>query len=214
MIKAVIFDMDGLMIDSEPFHIDAYDKALLDFKYRLSEAEKIKYVGISDHDICVDLVSRLKLPCSPQELVAKKTTEYKKILNNKLIAQPGLHNLLSTIYGKYKLAVASSSHKDEIEIVLNRLKVKKMFDAIVSATQVKNGKPQPDIFLYAASRIDVTPASCLVLEDAISGVRAAKAAGMICYAIPSKETAHLNFNIADRRLDSLVDVYKFIQQDS
>jgi beta-phosphoglucomutase family hydrolase len=207
-IVAVIFDMDGLMIDSEKIHLKAYNEALKEFGIRISKQGNLKYVGISDTDICKDLVKVHNLEISYHDLKRKKDKAYQSFLND-VEPQQGLINLVEKLHKEnYKLAVASSSNIKEIKIIISKLGIEQYFNNLTSADFVRKGKPEPDIFLYAASKLGVKPQKCLVLEDAPSGVLAAKRANMYCYAIPSEETKNENFDAADKVLRSLTEVYE------
>ena len=215
MMRGVIFDMDGLMIDSEFLHLQAYNYVLEPMGYHLSDEDNQKYVGISDEDVTKDIVERFSLSITPEELNRKKEQAYKTILSENVKAQPGLTELLENLKkSDYKLAVASGSHKEEIDIVLEKLRLSEYYDIIVSADEVQNGKPEPDIFLLTSKRLGIPPEECLVLEDASHGVVAAKKAGMYCYAIPDRWTKNHDFSQADLILDNLRDVYKHISKNA
>ncbi len=208
MIVAVIFDMDGLMVDSEPMHYEAVNRVLARYGVELSRVENARYVGVPDVDTFADLVERYGLPVSSATLVAEKRATYLELIGGRVAAQPGLYPLLDRLAAdEYVLAVASSSPMVEIELILGRLGVKERFRGCFSAEQVARGKPAPDLFLHAASQVGAQPAECLVLEDAPSGVRAAKSAGMICFAVPSEAARSGDFSPADRVLVSLDEVY-------
>lgn len=214
-IQAVIFDMDGLMIDSEPLHCEAYDRVLKKFGYDLTKDENSqRYVGIGDVACCDDLISRHHLPITTKELMKQKQGEYLKLLDSNIKAQPGLLKLLDQLQkNNYKKAIASGSLLYEIKTIINSLKIEKFFDAVCSVEEVQNGKPEPDLFLLAARRLEISPERCLVLEDAPSGIKAAVSANMKSYAIPSRETLDKDFSLADRVLPSLEKVYGFMVSD-
>jgi HAD superfamily hydrolase (TIGR01509 family) len=210
MKKLIIFDMDGLMIDSEPFHQKAFDTVFQKYGKRLTvEDNNTFYVGISDRDAAGDMVKRYSLPLSPEELVREKQKAYKELVAHQINPQEGLIHLLKDLQDNgYMKVIASSSMLDEIELIVNRLKIQEYIENYFSAQQVENGKPEPDIFLLAAEQMKVKPDQCLVLEDAPSGVKAAKAAGMDCFAIPSRETKGSDFSNATKVLTSLSEVYE------
>lgn len=211
-VGAVIFDMDGLMIDSEPFHCRAFDKVFKQFGKELTEEENNKYfVGISDKDAAENMVRQYNLPLSPEELVKQKQTAYLEYLNQ-ITPQPGLIDLLKILQKhNYKKAIASSSMLTEIDAVVTALNVKPFFEAFCSAQEVKHGKPAPDVFLLAAERLEIPPKQCLVLEDATSGIKAAKAAGMFSIAVPSRETADSDFSNATAILPNLDELAKILR---
>jgi len=214
MVKAIIFDMDGLMIDSEPFHLKAYNSVLKKWGNYLNEEENLKYVGISDKDVCKDLVLTFNIPISESDLEKQKNIEYKKLLQNKVVPQPGLIELIYKLHkNNFYLAIASGSHIDEIRTVVSKLKIRQYFTELISSDMVLKGKPNPDIFLYTAKKLDVTVQECLVLEDAPNGVWAAKKADMHCYAIPSRETKNENFDMADKIIENLNLVFGHIEKD-
>lgn len=209
-IKAVLFDMDGLMIDSEPLHLQAFNSVLEKYGKHLTEEENTKrYIGTPDVDGARDMVIRFNLPISAEELVLAKREKTKQLLRNNIVAQLGLMELLTELKkGGYKIAIASSSQLETIEIIVDELKVTSLIDASSSTGEVKRGKPAPDVYLLAAKKLGVEPLECLVLEDAPKGVQAGKAAGMKVFAIPSEYTKGEDFSLADKVLNSLDEVYR------
>jgi len=126
-------------------------------------------------------------------------------------AMPGVPDVPKRLFvDGYPLAVASSSEPEVIAAVIQALGLRGLFRAVVSAEEVPHGKPAPDVFLEAARRLDVAPARCLVIEDSAAGVRAAKAAGMTCVAIPCAETRHLDFSAADHRLATMTELSRLL----
>ncbi|EKD85113.1 MAG: HAD family hydrolase [uncultured bacterium] len=204
--------MDGLMIDTEPLHLLAFNEVFKKYEKFLSAEENTKrYVGVSDKDAITDMVIRFHLPLSSNELASAKQTEYKKLIQEQLVPLPGLIGLLKNLQDNgYKTAIASGSTKEEIEMVIKRLGIAPYIEIYISADQVQKGKPAPDIFLKAAEKLGVKPNECLVLEDAPKGVQAAKSAGMICFAIPSLQTQGQDFSLADKVLNNLSQVFQII----
>ncbi len=204
------------MIDSEPFHYEAYREVFNSFGKEFTEEVFNKiYTGISDIDATRDMVTRFNIPISPENLVRRKLAQYKTVLQNQIVPQPGLRELLRKLHQNgYKKAIASSSTIDEIEAVINILQINAFIDHYCSAEEVLRGKPSPDIFLLTAEKLNMNASECLVLEDSPNGVHAAKAANMICYAIPSRETRNQDFSKANRILSSLEDVFDSLQLES
>lgn len=213
MIQAVIFDMDGLMIDSEPIHLQAFNTVFKEFGLEFPEEENTKYVGMPDIDEAKDMVDKYPLPITAEELVKRKQTVFRRLFSQAIIPQLGLMDLLEKLQDrKYKIGIASSSALEEIEFVVNGLKINKHIDVYCSAEQVQKGKPAPDVYLLAAQKLAVQPQNCLVLEDAPNGVRAGKAAGMQVFAIPSQYTKEGDFTEADKALESLTEVFPLIDK--
>lgn len=211
-IKAVIFDMDGLMIDSEPLIFQAYKEVFGKYSRQLSEKEyNQRYIGVSEADESKDMVVRFNLSISAEDLVLAKRSRYNQLLNDHLVAQPGLIELLTSLHQNgYKTAIGSSANLKNIKKVVDKLNISSLIGAYASAEEVKKGKPAPDVYLLAAKKLGVNPAECLVLEDAPKGVQAGKSAGMQVFAIPSKETKDQDFSQADKVLNSLSEVFELI----
>lgn len=215
MIKAVIFDLDGLMVDSEPVHFKAYEHVLRELGKIVPESDYAeRYVGISDGDAAQDIVKRYHLSIRAEELLARKSAAFAKLLPGHVVPKEGLFDLLKNlrIHG-YKTAVASGAMLSDIEKIIAALRLQNSFDALCSAEHVAHGKPAPDVFLLAAQKLGVQPAESLVLEDAPVGAQAAHAAGMKCYAIPSRETKGRSFTGATQVLSSLSEVFAALQQE-
>lgn len=198
------------MIDSEPFHLKAFNQVFKEYGKELTEEDNDKYyIGISDIDAARDMVKRFSLPIFAEELAKRKETSYRELLATDVIPQEGLFDLLKKLHENgYKSVIASSSMTDEIEQIVNSLKINQYIDRIFSASQVEHGKPAPDLFLFATKEMGFDPSECLVLEDAPSGINAAKAAGMKSFAIPSRETKGQDFSNATKVLSSLTEVFE------
>ncbi len=211
MIEAVIFDMDGLMINSEPAHFKAFQTVFKQYSKSLNATTFQRYIGQSDLDQATDMVVRFDLPIDATELATKKQHAYQQLLQT-IEAREGLFELLSQLKAiKLATAIASSSLLNEIETVVAALRIQKSIDHLTSATEVEHGKPAPDILLLTSQKLGVRPEACLVLDDAPSGVQAAVAAKMPVFAIPSDETAGLDFSDATKRLSSLREVFEAMQ---
>lgn len=211
-IKAVLFDMDGLMIDTEPLHLQAFNEVLKHYgKYLTEEENSERYLGLSDKDEAEDMILRFDLPISAEKLCNMKSKSYKQFLKNKLVAKPGLVKLLTELsQNEYQIAIASSSALEEIETVIGRLNINSLINAYCSAQEVDHGKPAPDVYLLVAKKLRVQSKECLVLEDAPRGVQAGKAAGMTVFAIPSQYTKGQDFSQADKVLNSLSEVFNLL----
>lgn len=141
--------MDGVLIDSEPMQLAAYNAVLESYAVQLSEEEFMRWcVGRRSYDIVVFLREHFQLSESVEQLLAAKNTAYASILRENIRPMPGLHPLLDHLTSSgYRLAVASSSSIADIEEILAGLRVREQFQIIVSGEEVSNGKPAPDIFL-------------------------------------------------------------------
>ncbi|MEK7814058.1 MAG: HAD family phosphatase [Candidatus Desantisbacteria bacterium] len=208
MIKAIILDMDGLMVDTESLYSIALQRIAQkkgkDFTLTLKRA-MIGRQGTSSMDI---FGKQLGLHETAEELLAERERIYGELLNEaELIPMPGLLELLLLADDMaIPVAIASSSSECWIRIVVDKLRINNRFKAIVSGNSVKNSKPCPDIYLLAAERLGIEPQYCLALEDTPVGIEAAKRAGMISVAVPNQYSKGLDFSMADMVINSLKDV--------
>ncbi|MGZ8489888.1 MAG: HAD family hydrolase [Candidatus Binatia bacterium] len=205
MITTVIFDLDGLLADTEPLHCRAYRMALLEHNVQLAEADYGEHWVRRGKGID-DWVVRQGLALDPVALRARKAAHYQVLLASSLRPMAGATALLARLQGAMHIGLASSSYRDAVDGVLHGLGIAHYFETIVSGSEVARVKPAPDIFLKAADRLGVAPAQCAVLEDAEKGVLAARAAGMPCLAIPSGYTRDHDFSQATQICASLKEV--------
>lgn len=201
--------MDGLMINTEPIQSKAYEIILKEYGkepifYKTGVVQK---VGVREKDNWELIKTSHGLEEDTTVLMEKRGKVYLDVIRKNLIPQPGLINLIEMLrkHG-IKMAVASSSVLDHIEMILEGLGIREYFEVIVSGQFVPRGKPYPDIFLEAAMKLEVNPADCVVLEDAQTGVVAGKAAGSKVIAVPNQFTADQDMSKADKILSSLEDV--------
>lgn len=209
MIKAVIFDMDGLMIDTESLHNESFKAVLEEYGVKPVPNKQgvIHISGISSKDNWERFKKQYNFEADNNELSRKKHKIHLNLLSKNVTAMPGLFKLLKELQANHiKMAIASSSIREQINLVTTRLRIADYFQAIISGEDVINGKPAPDIFLKAAEALNVRPLDCLVLEDAPSGVAAGKSAGMKVVAIPNEFNKHEDFEQADTVLSSLEKV--------
>jgi len=176
-LDLIIFDCDGVLIDSEGIALQVLCSALKDYGVELSLAEaKERYVGRSEASEVADIKSRYNLELPPSYFEKKQRLRM-KMFEDSLRPIEGIAALIDGL--SFKKCVASGSSLDRLHHSLGLVGLwSKFAPHIFSATQVKHGKPAPDLFLYAAAQMGVSPSSCLVIEDSVAGVQAAKAAGM------------------------------------
>src|SRR3990167_6439643 len=178
-IKAVIFDMDGVIADTQTIHNETNAEILQSYGIPLSSKDMSKFAGIPNKNTFADLFKKYNVNADVDKAVSKKWG-----LTKEKNAIPGVLDFIQELdNNKFKIAIASSSTADFIDHVLLSLKIKEFFTVIVNGNEVKKGKPNPDIFLKAAEKLKVKPSNCLVFEDAPAGIQAAKNAGMKCIAI-------------------------------
>ena len=211
MIKAVIFDMDGLMIDSEPFWQEAELAVLRPLGVPITLSDCQKTMGMR-----IDEVVRYWHRRHPWDVAAHSVESIAEKIIDRVIEligekgqpQPGLPEAIRFFQAKQvKLALASSSAQRLIDAVLQKLRLTDTFEVVCSAQQEPYGKPHPGVFITTAGLLNVPRERCLVLEDSPNGVLAAKSAGMKCIAIPDPQ--HFNdpkFCISDVKLRNLFEI--------
>ncbi len=203
-VQLVLFDMDGVIADTEPFHLEATRRLLAAEGHDLSEGENRAFLGNTDHDYFTALKDRFGLAHPVEQYVRAKAIEVIGILRGNLAPNPGVCELLLELRMRALPAcVASSSVPMLIDAVVDSLGLRSSFAGLYSASEVARGKPAPDLFLHAAARSGVPPEHCLVIEDAPNGIEAARAAGMRVVAVRTETTAGLDLSAADLVLDSL-----------
>lgn len=204
MIKAVIFDMDGVITRTGAIQASAESQVFATVGIHITPEEIVnRYSGWKDIDMFKDMAKRHQIKENIHKLRKKKwEITYKHLSSGSIPAVPGALDLIEKLLkNRYILALASSTNRKFISIIINNLSIKEKFSVVISGDEVKEGKPNPEIFLLTASKLSLVPSTCLVIEDAPSGVKAAKAAGMKCIAIttthPRKELKK-----ADKIIDS------------
>lgn len=214
MKEAFIFDMDGVIIDSEPIHI-RLDKIMFnELGINIEEHELEKYIGVTNEHMWSDLIKKHNIDKSLEWLL-NRALELKlnNLANEDIEPIEGIRELLKQLKSlNFKTAVASSSPLSYINAVLEKFQIKSYFDIIVSGEQVSNSKPAPDIFIKAANLLGVSESDCIVLEDSTNGVRAAKAANMLCIGFNNVNSKNQDIGLADYKVDSIFEVVDLLEQ--
>jgi len=182
-VRAVLWDLDGVLVDSAPFHFQAWRELFTSLGREFSEADFRHTFGLRNDTILGDLLGDLP-PAEVERLAARKEALFRRAARGNIAALPGALVLLRLIRERgLRLALVSSTPHANIELVLRSLGVETAFDVIVGEEDVTRGKPDPEGFLLAAERLGVPPGECVVIEDAPAGVEAAKRGGMRCVGV-------------------------------
>jgi beta-phosphoglucomutase family hydrolase len=193
MIKAIIFDMDGVISDTQKIHSALESEILNNHGIKITPEEiTAKYSGRRAIDFFTELFKEADIDISQEKiskLVHDKRDKMIESLKKNTPPIPGIFELVDRLCNaNLKLGIASTSTLPNINVVVDKLNLKDKFTVLTSGHEVKDGKPAPDVFLLAAERLDVLPHECIVIEDGISGMQAAAAAKMKCIGyVPDKD---------------------------
>ncbi|MDX2040048.1 MAG: HAD family phosphatase [Acidobacteriota bacterium] len=217
MLKAVIFDFNGVIVDDEPLHLELFRRVLGEEGIALSDEDyHAKYLGYDDRGCFTAAladVGRAALSVNAAfiaELIERKAGYYREAIEKRMLLFPGVIELVKKLAAKYPMAIASGALRGEIEIVLQRGGIRECFLEIVAAEDVSACKPDPEGYVKALAALNtnlsdrIQPSECLVIEDSIAGIEAAKLAGMRCLAVTNSYAADQLAN-ADWIVATLVD---------
>jgi beta-phosphoglucomutase-like phosphatase (HAD superfamily) len=193
----VVFDLDGVMVDSEPVHERANAEYLAGLGISVDDQELFDdMMGRRVRELTDALAERLGL--EPERVFADREAIFWRLLDQGIEPMPGLHAAVDRLAGAgLPLAVASSGTRAYVHHVLERLQVRAAFAAVVSGEDVRHGKPDPEIYLLAAERLHADPGDCVAIEDTTHGIAAARGAGMRSVAVTHPMNATLDLSAAD-----------------
>jgi beta-phosphoglucomutase family hydrolase len=202
---AVLWDLDGVLVNSGEHHYAAWKQTFEELGVPFSEEQFRATFGMNNAGI-LEWMYGSKLPSDrEQQISERKESLFREAAKGNAKLLPGVENALINFSAwNWKQAIASSAPPKNIEVLVQELQIGKYFDAIVSGNDIP-GKPDPAVFLKAAQQLGVKPINCTVIEDAVSGVEAAKNAGMRCIAITTTNSAG-DLSKADLILDSLLEL--------
>lgn len=207
-IAAVIFDLDGVLVDSEGVWNAAREQAARRHGGRWPASAQRVMMGMSSTEWSAYMHEELGVKLTSQEISDLVVSLVAELYRRRLPLLPGAREVVSGLASRWTLALASSANRPVIELVLELADLRGCFTAMVSSEEVPRGKPAPDVYLEAARRLDVPPADCVAVEDSSSGLRSAAAAGMVVVAIPNREFPPDDdaLAVADLTLDSLTEL--------
>jgi HAD superfamily hydrolase (TIGR01509 family) len=213
MVKGIIFDMDGVLIDSEPLHKKIEKQMLIELGVDLSHDEHIKFAGVGKEFWNI-IKNRFgyNRDVTAEWLHEEKRERYLKALTaNPIIAIEGVVEVVTEARKKnIPMAVASSSSSFLIHLVLKAIGIDKDISVVVSGEAVPNNKPSPDIFLRTAELMQLNPKDCIVVEDSTNGIKAAKDADMICIGFYNLNSGKQDLSQADYIIHSISEVIDYI----
>ena len=205
-IAGVVFDLDGVLVDSEPIHFRAANRVLANYGLAIGEDEYRTFIGLGEVATWTRWRERHRIAAPVDQLLAQHTEARLQEIAAGVPPIDAAIELARQLAGNgLRLAIASSSTRPVIDALLNALGIADVFSIRVSGEdpEVHASKPAPDVYLLAAARLDLAPANCLAIEDSGPGVTAAKCAGMLCVAVPNRWTIDQDFSDADVVMESL-----------
>lgn len=183
-VRAVIFDLDGVIVDSEPYSMQALVDVLRHHGVAPTAEELRRSYGRKITEDFMDYFTRYGVTADLESAVARKRARYYELAAGNLKPFPGVRALIHRLRATgHRLALASSGDRDKVAFSLRALGLDGVFEAIVTGDEIVHSKPHPEIYVMAARRLEVDPGDCLAIEDAPNGVQAAKGAGMRCIAV-------------------------------
>jgi HAD superfamily hydrolase (TIGR01509 family) len=208
-IRAAIFDLDGLMINSEPIALEVWRTTLASFGVVPSAQVYQRVIGLEPMRGVEIFIEAYDLDVRPGDLFIDYWALRTEVMARQVHAREGLLDLMRWFQAQGKrMAVASNSPQAYVDRIVSSIGVKDYLESAWGSDRVAAGKPAPDVYLAVAKELDLPAGSCLVIEDSPAGVAAAKAAGMICAAIPSEEMLAMDFDLADQSFESLLDLHQ------
>lgn len=200
MIKTVIFDMDGVIVDTEPVHKYAYFKHFDELGIEVSEAMYASFTGNSTRNVFQRIKDTFNLEHDVEDLILRKRHLFNEAFDTKpdLELIEGVHKLIKNLHENgMQLILASSASKSTIQRVFNRFDLHQYFTHTVSGEDFPKSKPHPAIFLHAASLSQAPKEHCIVIEDSTNGIQASKAAEIFCIGYHSENSKHQDLSLAD-----------------
>ena len=200
MLKAVIFDMDGVIVNSEPLHRKAYFDMFEEFNLNVSNRLYESFTGKSTSAICKELCKIFDLSISHEKLMLSKRKHFKTIFDNDpefQMIDGALSLIKNYFYNNLTLILASSASMTNINRIFKKFDLDKFFKAKISGADLKESKPNPEIFIKAAKLSGFDKSECIVIEDSTNGVIASKSAGIYCIGFNSPNSKNQNYDKAD-----------------
>jgi beta-phosphoglucomutase len=211
MTKAVLWDLDGVLVDTAPFHFQAWQELFRSVGKGFADGDFRRTFGLRNDAILRDILGELA-PAEEARLARRKEELYRAKADGRVRAMPGAIDLLRRLKQEgWKTAIVSSAPRENVRVLLRSLGLEEMFEAVVAEEDAPRGKPDPQGFLLAAEKLGVAPAECVVIEDAPGGLEAAKSGGMRCIGVTTSRPREALAR-ADLVVDSLEEaaVYSFL----
>jgi HAD superfamily hydrolase (TIGR01509 family) len=209
MIRAVIFDLDGVLFDSEPVHREAWMSVLKETGRPFTEEDLLPWTGLPCMDMSKELASQINYEKPWEELYHKKEERYKRLITEKNPLFPGLRDALEKLKQRYRLGYATSTIGETVRLLFDIAELNAIFEDGVVFEEVGHTKPHPETYQKAVSKLGLPADACVAVEDSIAGVESAKKAGLytlgVCTTFSREELAR-----ADRAFESTIDACRWL----
>jgi HAD superfamily hydrolase (TIGR01509 family) len=212
VIEAVVFDLDGVLLDSEQVWDEVREQLVKERGGRWHDRAQTEMMGMSSGEWSRHMHDELGVPEPPEEISAEVVRRLEEVYRKRLPLIDGAQEAVERLAARWPLGLASSSNRELIDLVLDLTGLGRFFRVTVSSEEVPRGKPAPDVYLEAARRLGLPPEHCAAVEDSRNGIRAAKAAGMRVIAIPNEHypPGEEALALADVTLGSLAELTRSI----
>jgi beta-phosphoglucomutase len=201
MVKALLFDLDGTLIDSEQFHLDCWNQILIEAGIRLDMDDWIaNYSGVPMPANAKRLIEKYGLPVAHDELVREReSVTLNRLQTVDINLMPFANETLEFFKEKgLTLALVTGSASPDVDAIFKRNGMNKYFDLIITRSDVAESKPHPESYELCCRKLGLSPNECIAFEDTVNGVKSAKAASLVCYAIQARACEHLKLDAADK----------------
>lgn len=209
-MQAILFDMDGLMIDTERLYFQAERELASKFDKEAPEETLWKMMGRKPIDAMQIFINDLQLGIKAKDLLIIRDEIMERKLRNDMLAMPGLFDIIQELHQKYKLAIVTGAPKKFLDITLEKLKIAEYFELFQDSDKIQKGKPDPEIYLTAIHKLGVEAHDCIVLEDSSNGAKAGKNANCYTIAVPSEYTKKQDFSFVDFIAKDLIEAKEHI----
>lgn len=198
------------MVDTERLHLALDHELALEFSKKFDEKLVERMMGQRPVDAIKIFIDLLDIDIRPLELLEMRNTIFLKKLKDDLEPMNGLYEIVNDLHHKFELAICTGAPQMFVDIILDRLKLKKYFSVVQTSDEIQRGKPDPEIYTRTVEKLDLMPNKCIVLEDSHNGALAAKKAGCYVIAIPSEYTYNQDFQFVDFNAKDLIEAKQHI----
>lgn len=210
-MKALIFDMDGLMVDTETLYFEAEKELARRFDREVKEETLARMMGRKPLESLAIFARELDLSLPPEKLLEMRTEIMRQRLRQNLRPMPGLYTIVNIFYGRLKLAIATGAQQEFLDLIVDTLGLRSKFSVLQASDEIREGKPDPEIYLLTCKKLGISPSEGIVLEDSANGVIAGKRAGCYVIAVPSPQAKGQDFSLAQAIVPNLFSAIPLIE---